>query len=425
MAKKKILILGAGFGGLKTAFRLARELWHLRLTEKYEIVLIDRYEHHTFTPLLYETATTSREAADLCKLHNLVTHNIPELIKNYPIIFIQDQITEIKPQDGTVVLKNQGAIKAEYIVLALGSEANYFDIPGLKEHSLSLKTFVDAIRIRDTVVELTESKPSGINVVIGGGGPTGVELAAELSNWRKRAEDKIGSKLHVTLVEAQPTVLCGFLPKIVSATEKRLWELGVTLKINAKISKLNPHEVELESAEPISYDVFIWTGGIKTPDILLNLPLKKDVKGKIQPETSMDCLPQNSDLTLGAKIYGLGDSVCFHDPATDRPLPTVAPVALAQASIVAYNIMEDIKQAEGMGPAGHRTYSPIGYPYVVPVGGKFAIAKIGPFALGGFLGWTTKGLVELHYLVSIMPLSKALRVWFAGLRVFVQNDQLG
>ena len=425
MEKKKIIVLGAGFGGLKTALRVATDIRRLRLLESYEVVLIDGNEHHTFTPLLYETATTSREAADLCRLHSLVTHNISALVKNYPIIFIKDTVLELHPQEGTVILKEHGTLSATYLILALGSETNYFNIPGLKEHSLALKTFIDAIRIRDKILDLTAEKGGEINVAVGGAGPTGVELSAELGSWCCRAEYKMSPKLNVTLIEAQPTILFGFSPHIIGAVGKRLSSLGVTVKANTKISKITEHEAEFENGERMPFDIFIWTGGIKTPDILLNLPVKKDDCGKIQPNESMDCIPETPDLSLGMKIYGLGDSVCFHDPRTGRAIPSVAPAALAQASVVAHNIVEDIKEAEGMGKATHRTYRPIEYPYVVPVGGKYAVAKIGPFILRGFFGWITKGIIELHYLVSIMPGLRALRVWLSGLRVFIQNDQLG
>src|SRR3989344_3774290 len=128
MAKKNIVILGAGFGGLRAAFSISKALRRLRLLNSYEVVLIDRHEHHTFTPLLYEIATTSRETADMIHLHNLVAHNVSALTRGYPITFFEDEVVKLLPQEGSVVLKKRGAMVAQYLVLALGSEVNYFNI---------------------------------------------------------------------------------------------------------------------------------------------------------------------------------------------------------------------------------------------------------------------------------------------------------
>jgi NADH dehydrogenase len=173
------------------------------------------------------------------------------------------------------------------------------------------------------------------------------------------------------------------------------------------------------------FDLFIWTGGVKTPEILLHLPLKTEPRGRLEANQTMACLPQTPDLELSCMIYGIGDNICSLDPKTNRPAPAVAPVALAQASIVTYNIVEDIKAKEGMGRAGHRIYSPASYPYVIPVGGKYAVAQIGPLSLKGIFGWLFKGVIELRYLTSIMPFTHGVSTWFKGFKVFIQNDQIG
>jgi len=122
----------------------------------------------------------------------------------------------------------------------------------------------------------------------------------------------------------------------------------------------------------------------------------------------------------------LGDAVCFYNPKTQKPVPGVARAAISQANVVAHNIFEEIKKE--LNPHYQlriKNYHPMEYPYVIPVGGKFAVAKIGPLIISGFFGWVLKGLVELNYLLSIMPLHRALIIWLKGLWIFIQNDRLG
>ncbi len=126
----------------------------------------------------------------------------------------------------------------------------------------------------------------------------------------------------------------------------------------------------------------------------------------------MACLPQTPDLKLYPMVYALGDSVCFEDPETKQPMPATAPVAITQAEVVAHNVIEEIKKAELPDYAPKiMDYRTRDFPYVIPIGGRWAVAKIGPFILSGFPAWTFKQFVELDYLISVMPFGKALGAW--------------
>src|ERR1051325_6746260 len=176
----RIVILGAGFGGLSTTLQLSRKMKTLPFAKDYEIVLIDRNSYHTFTPLLYEVATTSKATATYLELKNIVTYPLPDIFQNKNIRFVKDEVYHIDFTEKAVHLKS-GKLKFDFLVLALGSETNYFDIPGLKENSLNLKTFDNAVAIRDTLWFDAEAlKKESLNIVIGGGGSTGVELAGEI-----------------------------------------------------------------------------------------------------------------------------------------------------------------------------------------------------------------------------------------------------
>lgn len=433
MAEKNsesIVVLGAGFGGLRTAISIAKK------TRK-EVILIDRNDYQTFTPTLYEIAATSKETANYLDLKKIVTFPIQELIRKYPIKFVQTNVETIDLINGDIHCSGNLKLKFDYLVLALGSETNYFDIPGLRENSLPLKTFMDALAIRNrifnAVSDLSGQDLSGqegkenLKILIGGGGSTGVELAGELQEWlcelKKEIQKPVRSECdaNITIVEGAPSILYGFDERIIRKAIKRLRSLGTEFINNEIIEKVIQNKVITKSGREIFYDILIWAGGVQASSLLRTLPLKTEAKKhQIVVAGKMECLPETPDLRLYGKIYGLGDSVCFFDPITEKPVPKVARAALLQADVVAHNIAEDIK-----GGGRHKIYMPREYPYVISVGGKFAVAKINRWIISGLAGWILKGLVELNYMISIMGVWKALNIWIKGIKIFIKNDRLG
>lgn len=422
---RTILVLGAGFGGLRAATRIAKKLRRLDLLDRYEVVLVDRNDYHTYTPTLYEIATTAKETADAIKLKSIVAFPISELIADLPIRFVKAEVEQLDLHDGDVHLSNGPKLGFDCLVFALGSETNFFDIPGLKERALDLKTFEGALKIRNALSrQPAESAP--LRVVIGGGGSTGVELGAEILKWACDTRDRKICTATVVIIDESPTILGGFDPRVIQAIERRLKKLGAKILTGETIESVRPKSVRLKGGRDIPYDVLVWAGGVKASHAVTAMPLKLEKRGRIEVGETLECLPETPDLKLHGEIYGLGDAICFYDPATKRPMPGVARAALIQADIVAHNIIEDIKAAEGISRTmHHKVYRPMNYPYIIPVGSKYAVVKFGPVVIKGFMGWILKGLVELYYLKSIMPLGQALRTWLTGLKIFIQNDRLG
>ena len=433
--KHSIIIVGAGFGGLRAALFIGRKIKKLKLQEKYGVTLIDRNAYHTYTPTLYEIAATSNETADYLDLKQIVTFPIEKIISDLPIRFLHGEITQLDLMNGDIHClcaapsSRQEELKFDYLVLALGSEINYFDIKGLKENSFILKGFLDAIKIRDKIWELITSGKEIVRIVIGGGGSTGVELSGELKEWLCEMKEEVkGMKCaaQITIIEGASTVLSVFTPTIIKRAQKRLSKLGIEVVVNETISNVSPGKISLKSGKEISYDVLVWTGGVKAASLVGTLPLKLEKRGRVEVVGEMECLPQSPDLKLYGKIYGIGDAVCFYDPVSGKPIPGVARAAISQANVAAKNIIADIMAKENITRNVKRyVYKPMAYPYVIPIGGKYAIAKIGPFVISGLLGWILKGLVELNYLISIIPFGKALKIWLKGLKIFVKNDRLG
>lgn len=423
---KKVVILGAGFGGLKVAMKLGRAVKRGRLKD-HEVVLIDKNDYHTYTPTLYEAATTSKDTADFIDLKSIVTFPIEQIIKGLPIKFFEDEVQELdlSAREMSLHLKSGYNIKYDYLVVALGSVTNDFGIPGLKDSSRPFKSFTDSLIIRDVIWdEMHRENPKDFNVVIAGGGSTGVELAGELRLWLNQLERHSKRKGTVTICEGTPKILPGFKENIIQKVETRLSQIGVKIVAGKMIKSVVPatapetgNEIDLGD-EKLKADLLVWAGGVKPNPILEGMPLRT-MKGRAEVEMSMVCIPSNPDLSFAGSVFGVGDIVCINDPKTSRPVPMVARAALLEANIVAKNI---IKSAKG---EKHVEFKPMEYPYIIPVGGKYAVARIGKFVFAGFWAWIFKLLVELNYLISIMPVWRAVLAWLKGIRIFIQNERLG
>lgn len=391
---KQVVVLGAGFGGLRAALLLAKN--------GVSVILIDKNDYHTYTPLLYELAVTHNEVANICGLKNILTFPIKEIFEGLPVTFIQEEVKNVDLISGDIHLASQ-IIHFDCLILALGAEPNYFHIPGLQENSLPFKTFLDALRVRG---ELT-SQPFGKipKVVIGGGGSTGVELAGEI---------QFAGLGQVTIIQALPGILSGFDPKVIALAEKRLKELNVAVKLSA-IKEVRKNILLLTSGEEISFDLLIWAGGNKSARLIDILPLKKEFRGHLSVADEMTCLPQTPDLQLTSKIYAIGDTVCFYNQKTGQVAPGLASIAIEQAEVVVKNILGDAQVYQFKKS----------FPYILPIGGKYAVFQYGWLVVDGLPAWCLKGLVELFYLLKIMPWLKAFKIWLRGLKIFLQNDRLG
>lgn len=422
--KQKLVVLGAGFGGITAARTLAHGLLAHKLTETYEVVLIDRNSYHTFTPTLYEAATTTDYIASNAQLRRIITLPIKELAEKLPIHCISGEVVKIDTRGKELHFKTGNTIEYSYLIIALGSEPNYFDIEGLMEHALPLKSFADALRIRERILELVEvEQRPGVRILIGGGGPTGVELSGEIKNLLHELPRVIRGECadKVAIVDGGATILSSFDSRVITAAQKRLEYLEVETLSGKRISSVDAEIVGLNDGSKLPYDLLIWTGGVMPHHLTQTLPLKRDQSGK-KILVNEYCKTAFSVENQGeTNILGIGDAVCFIDEVTGRPVPSVAPTAINQARTAASTILNSI--TAGKYPL--KVYRPKNYPYILPVGGKFAVAKLGPLVITGFIAWTLKGLVELNYFLSILPPLRALRYWLGGLWIFLRNDRLG
>lgn len=410
--RKNIVVLGAGFGGITALLKLRSWLKKKGLAPGYNLVLVNKNGQHLYTPALYEIASIPRGEADAVCLKSAVCIQIEDILERFPEIrFIGEEVEKLDPRTHILTFKSGNQLSFEYAIIALGAETNFFNIPGLVENTLALKTFEDAIRLRNKVEELARNADGAGRIVVGGAGPTGVELSAEFVNFACRIKEKLGGtrcREEITLVDASPEILPGFGPDIVRRTRKRLLKLGVKIKTGFTIKKVSPAEIAGGNREVLPYKLLIWAGGVRPAAILKNFNLPLDPKGG---------LLVNEFLEVKPRIYAVGDCVSSKNEKTGVSPQRNVPVAESQARVAARNVIADITGKR------KRVFRPLAnYPYVLAVGGKYALTDLVIVKFFGFFGWVLKQLVELRYLLFVLPAVKAARMWLRGLYYATRND---
>jgi len=306
----KIIVLGAGFAGLRCSQILSRYFPN-------QVTLIDKNNYHLYLPLLYE----------------LNEKKVKLPIKT-GAKFIQKEVN------------NYHEIDYDYLVLAVGADTNYYGIPGLKERALSFKTLEDIKKLKKI--------PSG-EILIVGGGVTGVELACELALKLKNERIKI--------IESKPQILMSLDADLRRKAEKRLQKLGIEILTKHHLKAVKNQSVVLENGQVLPFDNLIWTGGVTLGQYKVNNYLQ--VKGE-------------------KNVFAVGDCASAY-PGLIRP-------AMEQAKVAALNIKRSIKRRPLI------AYQPKFRGIIIPLGGCYAIGKIGSIKIAGMSAWLLKNIINFIYI---------------------------
>lgn len=395
-----IAILGAGFGGVRCALTLEKLLRKAGFSHR--IVLIDKNRYHTFIPAIYEVASAAAGVSEEA-LYDRVNILIKNLIKGRRIEFIKADVSSIKLKNRYLAFTDGNGIDFDYLVIALGSQPNFYSIKGLDEYSTSLKSFVSAITIRRSV-KLADEIPSSI--IIGGGGTTGVELAAELTTCFRDVCPEI------TIVHGEDRILPSFPKDISELATKRLSSLGVRLRLGQRIKEVRTSSVILDSGKSLRFDCLFWTGGIAPHGLIKKLPAQKE-EGFLKVNTCLEILSKKGEPY--EHIFALGDATIVYDDK-NKLVPWTAQKAIDEGEQVAQNIFRMLSGTKV------NVCVPQTIRFIIPVGGKWAIVKLNGVVYAGFFGWILKNLVELRYLASILPWHKAFYKWLRAVITFSRND---
>ncbi len=321
--RPRVVILGAGFGGLTAAKALAKDA---------DVTVVDRHNFQTFLPLLYQVAT-----AGLAADH--VAHPVRGALRKSGVKFRMGSPISVDHKNKSVKLDSSEVLEFDHLVVALGSATADFGVAGVNEHALGMKSVHEAIGIRAEVMRRFEDlcrfeDQTRLSLSVVGGGPTGVEMAGALAELKrgplKNDEANAAEHIDIYLIEAGPRILPMFSEKLSARAKKDLEKLGVKVLLNTAVQEVKPRQILVKGADAIPSEVTIWAAGVKGEPTggLLNLPL----------EGSRISVAQNLQVNHYPHIWAIGD-ISSAKGADGGFLPMVAPVAMQQGRWVAKQIM--------------------------------------------------------------------------------------
>lgn len=394
--------MGAGYGGLRLVLDLDRGLGRGRLSA--EVILVDQYPVHQLVTELHQVAAGSI-------IQDRATIPLEKVLKGHSVRFLQARIEGFDLPNRRVHT-DQGELDYDRLVIALGGETDFFDvpeprIPGLREHALEVQSMQLANRAWEQIQEVlyAYSKISGsklpLHFVVGGGGSTGVEvagqLADELPEWcRQLGLEEHAAVLH--LVEAGGRLLPGFHPRISQYAERVLRNKGVVVHLGDPIVRVEAERIHLGSGQQIPTRTLIWAGGIRGHHLMQRSGLKLDDKGRVVVNGYL----QGQGFE---HVFALGDCSQVIHPHTGRPCAPSARLAVNQARWLARFLM-----------------NPTGFPFVpqtpgavISLGKGAAVAVIGRVRLFGRVAYLVKYLIALKYIYSIGGLGLVFYQWRRGI----------
>jgi NADH:ubiquinone reductase (H+-translocating) len=393
----QIVVAGAGYSGLHVAQRLGR--WLSRRSNA-RLTLIDQHHYHELVTELPRVATGTREEE--------ATHIGLEAVLPDQVNFMQTAVTEIRPAKRLVETAS-GDVKYSHLVLALGSTPNDFQIPGLSERALYPYTSDGARGVWEAVnlsvrraaeASDPDERQRLMTLVVGGGGPTGVEIAAGFAEELPELASRYGvppDLCRTVLIEAGESILPGASPALVQRASEILQELHVAVRTGAVIVGATEEGLTVRGGELVRGGVFVWAGGVKGPQILSRSGLPTGTNGRLEVDRYLRVLDH-------PEIFAAGDAALVIDPDTGRVLAPLAQTALEEAANVAHNLPAAV---EGKPLRPFRFHDK---GFVVSVGSNKGVAAVAGLTIGGRLAHALKEAIEWEYRQSV----KHLRGWGAA-----------
>ena len=378
MSQPKVVILGAGFGGLTAARALAKIA---------DVTLVDRHNFQTFLPLLYQVST-----AGLAADH--VAYPIRGALRKSSVQFRMGSPIAIDHKNRSIKLDSSENLPFDYLVVAVGSANNDFGIPGVSEHALGMKTVNEALSIRANIMRRFEdlcrfNDDTRLSISVIGGGPTGVEMAgaiAELKRGPLTSDNAhTAENIDITIIEAGPRLLPTFSPPLSERTKRDLQKLGVTVLTDAVVQEVKPRSIEFKNGSSLKSEITIWAAGVKGEPVIhkLGLPI---ISGRVEVEETLQVKNYPYIFAIGDASGAVGEN--------GRLLPMVAPVAMQQGRFLAKQIAR-LVTGSALAPFRY-----IDKGSMATIGRHKAVVEVKKLKLTGILAWYGWLWLHLFYLLG-------------------------
>jgi NADH dehydrogenase len=393
--RPRVVVVGAGFGGLEAARNLAKL--------PVQITLIDRKNHHTFQPLLYQVATAGISPGEIAAPIRWILRGKPN------VEVIMDEVVGFDLSRHVAQLPDL-EIPYDYLIVAAGAQHSYFGHDDWEPFAPGLKTVEDALEIRRRVLlafELAEKQAmdggphANLNFVIVGAGPTGVELAGTLAEIAHRSlQDEFRSidpkRAQILLVEGSPRILPTYAPDLSESAVRQLQKLGVQVRAPAMVTKIEPGAVWV-GAERIPATVILWAAGVAASSLGKKLGAPTDRAGRVMV---------NADLSVPGhpNVFVIGDLATVKD-ARGNLLPGVAPVAMQEGRYVAKTIAGELRQSP------RQPFRYIDKGSLATIGRNAAVAEFRKLHISGYFAWLAWLFVHIFFLIGFRNRIIVLLQW--------------
>ncbi|MBV6497195.1 MAG: NAD(P)/FAD-dependent oxidoreductase [Acidobacteria bacterium ACB1] len=396
-ARPKVVMIGAGFGGLWAAKALA--------DKDVDVVVIDRRNHHVFQPLLYQVATAVLSPGEIAQPIRRILHRH----KNIEVVL--GEAVGVDTMNKQVVLGDGVRVGFDYLIVAAGARHSYFGNDDWETSAPGLKTLDDAVEIRRRVLlafEMAErdaylqGRKHSLNFVVVGGGPTGVEMAGAIADIARQALAKDFKAIktgdaRVVLFEGSDRVLGTFAPELSDSAKHQLEEIGVEVRLKSFVSEIEPGRVKVGD-DWIDCDVVIWATGVAASSLGKKLGVETDKAGRVFVEPDLS-IKTNKD------IFVIGDMASIKQ-ADGTPVPGVSPAAMQMGEQTAANILRELKAK----PRKPFEYNDKGT--MATIGRSKAIAEIGKFKFRGFIAWLMWLFLHVFFLIGFKNRLAVMTDWF-------------
>jgi NADH:ubiquinone reductase (H+-translocating) len=410
IGKKRVVIVGGGFGGLKLANKLKNS--------GFQVVLVDKNNYHQFLPLIYQVASAGLEPSS-------IAFPFRKIFQRRKDFYFRWAEVEGVNSANNEIETSIGNLKYDYLVIAAGTETNFFGNKNIEDAALSMKTVEEAMTLRNVLLSNLEKsltcedikeKQALQNIVIVGGGATGVEISGVLSEMKrfiipKDYPDMDYHKVNVYLIEASPKLLGGMSPQSSANSEKFLREMGVNVQMTTKVLDYKDGKVILDNGIEIPTRTFVWVSGVKavTFDNIESGMLGRGFRIKVDEFNRVNGLEN---------VFAIGDVCLQTEKDYPNGHPQLAQVAIQQGSLLSSNLKR-LEKGKEMNPFHYRDLGSL-----ATVGRNKAVADFKQIKTHGWFAWAIWLVIHLRSILGIRNKVMVLINWVWSYLTYDQSIRL-